>query len=135
MLNQGPTGAAQYRLALVAPETVDLEMRAHFDWFRVGWTIPFKGLARDIAEGELDLMHSKEGKIVMPDDHAHLSPVDRGPGPGNRHPGRLLFPPIWTLPPRAKASRPFGQAWAGLAAVSSLAPALRSSKRPSAKTP
>lgn len=66
-LNQPEGEMPHYRLAVVSPDTIGLEMRAHFQWFRVGWTIPFKNVARDIAKGELNLLLAKEGQILMPD--------------------------------------------------------------------
>ena len=76
---QGQSGVPQYRLALVSPSSVGLEMRADFNWFTVGWTIPINNVAREIASGNLDLMFSKEGQIILPDGQAktyRLSTVD-----------------------------------------------------------
>jgi hypothetical protein len=56
----------RYRLAVISPHTIGLEMRAHFQWFRVGWTIPFDNLTRDLAKGELDLLLAREGQILLP---------------------------------------------------------------------
>lgn len=57
----------RYRLELASPSSVGLEMRAHFPRFRVGFTIPVNGLADRLAEGELDLLFSRDGEIRLPD--------------------------------------------------------------------
>ena len=59
--------ALRYRLALVSPSSVGIEMRAHFPQFRVGFTIPVKGLADQLADGEIDLLFSRNGEIRLPD--------------------------------------------------------------------
>lgn len=66
VIRNGDVGTPQYSLAVVSPDTVGLEMRAHFNWFDVGFTIPIKNLARELAGGELNLLLSKEGKIILP---------------------------------------------------------------------
>ena len=63
----GPNGSPHYRLAVVSPNSVGLEMRADFNWFKIGWTIPFNGIARELASGDIDLMLAKEGTILLPD--------------------------------------------------------------------
>lgn len=57
----------RYRLELASPSSVGIEMRAHFPRFRVGFTIPVKGLADRLAEGEIDLLFSRNGEIRLPD--------------------------------------------------------------------
>lgn len=59
--------ALRYRLEMVSPQSVGLEMRAHFPQFRVGFTIPVDGLADTLAEGEIDLLLSRDGEIRLPD--------------------------------------------------------------------
>lgn len=59
--------ALRYRLALVSPNSVGVEMRAHFPRFRVGFTIPVQGLASSLADGEIDLLFDRTGEIRLPD--------------------------------------------------------------------
>ncbi|WP_396594123.1 hypothetical protein [Brevundimonas sp. R86498] len=61
------SGQLHYRLQLVSPASVGLEMRAHFPRFRVGFTIPVRGLADRLADGEVDLLFSRHGEIRLPD--------------------------------------------------------------------
>jgi len=64
---EGPDALPRYRIALVSPDRIGLEMRGHFQWFTVGFTIPFEKLAREIAQSELNLLFAKDGEIVLPD--------------------------------------------------------------------
>lgn len=59
--------ALRYRFELVSPSSVGVEMRAHFPRFRVGFTVPVRGLADRLAEGEIDLLFSRDGEIRLPD--------------------------------------------------------------------
>lgn len=79
VIRKGPDGVPQYSFAIVSPDTIGLEMRAHFNWFDVGFTIPMKNLARELASGELDLLYSQDGKIILPGGHVrnyHLATAD-----------------------------------------------------------
>lgn len=62
-----PGNRVGYRFALVSPERIGLEMRAHLGYFRIGWTMPLENLAMDLAQGEFDLMFEHQGAIRMPD--------------------------------------------------------------------
>lgn len=66
-LNSGDGGRVKYDMALVSPSSIGLEMRANFDWFRVGFTIPVKNLAQTLGSGEFDMLLGQDGEIVLPD--------------------------------------------------------------------
>lgn len=60
-------GPITYQLALVSPSSIGLEMRALFQWFRVGFTIPIKNLAQTLGSGEINMLLGQEGDILLPD--------------------------------------------------------------------
>ncbi|HYD26330.1 hypothetical protein [Brevundimonas sp.] len=74
-------GSLRYRLALVSPSSIGIEMRAHFPRFRIGFTVPVEGLANALADGEIDLLFDRTGEIRLPDGQVigyRLNTVDPG---------------------------------------------------------
>lgn len=66
-MNKTEDGPIKYTMALVAPSSIGLEMRAHFNWFEVGFTIPVKNLAQTLGSGELSMLLGQEGDVQLPD--------------------------------------------------------------------
>ncbi|WP_426291540.1 hypothetical protein [Sphingomonas sp. TWP1-3-1] len=66
-LAKNGAGVPAYRVRIERPDHIGLEMRVLFQWFRVGFTVPFNLPRDDLAKGELDLMLSRQGEIKWPD--------------------------------------------------------------------
>jgi hypothetical protein len=60
-------GGIKYDMVLVSPSSIGLEMRADFNYFRVGFTIPVKSLAQTLGSGDVSMLLGKEGEVVFPD--------------------------------------------------------------------
>lgn len=66
-MNKTEDGPITYEMALIAPSSIGLEMRAHFQWFDVGFTIPVKNLAQTLGSGEFSMLLGQEGDVQLPD--------------------------------------------------------------------
>lgn len=67
VMTEQPEGKIGYRIALQSPSSIGMEMRALFQWFRIGFTIPVENVARTLGEGEMTLLFQQSGTIIMPD--------------------------------------------------------------------